>query len=101
MPTTKADIQNWFDVGLLKGHKWLLVVCDTFSYEDYPVYANTVEEFDHKYAEHNSKNMQRIMETYDLSKEPDLQLKQHRTWEYPENSRFKPMPDDPIAKWLE
>lgn len=49
-----------------KGHKFLIVMCDTFSYEDYPVYLDTRKEVDEYLKEHNYKNMQSLVEVIEL-----------------------------------
>jgi hypothetical protein len=45
----------------------MIVVCDTFDHEDYPVYAFGPEDCWGKYRSHDGVNMQRIMEVYDLN----------------------------------
>jgi hypothetical protein len=46
----------------------MIVVCDTFDHDDYPVYTNAGDEFWKKHDAVNGQNMQRIMEVYDLNK---------------------------------
>ncbi len=46
----------------------MIVVCDSFDHEDYPVYVDPGEDFWDVFAEYSGKNMQRIMEVYDLQK---------------------------------
>jgi hypothetical protein len=61
------DIAGWWEEGKAKEADFMIVVCDTFDHDDYPVFTNRANfwtEYDH-YAD---KNMQRIMEVYDLSK---------------------------------
>jgi hypothetical protein len=101
--TTRQDIQEWVERGRSSGLRWLIVVCDTFDYEDYPVYANTVEEFDKAYNSHNNTNMQRIMEVYDLDGDIQSQMSQSRSFAYPEQSRFNPnrQGENPLVKWLD
>lgn len=66
--TTIHEIRSWFDRGVETGAKHMIVVCDSFDYEDYPVYVPTTEAFGEVFDQYNGKNMQRIMEVYDLSK---------------------------------
>jgi hypothetical protein len=54
----------------------MLVICDTFDHDDYPVYVSSVEEA-RKKAE-NPGSMQRLMEVYNLSMDREEQLNQHR-----------------------
>lgn len=56
---------QWLKEGKLKGAKYLIVVCDTFDYSDYPVYAFSEAEKDREVAAHTG-NMQRVMETIKL-----------------------------------
>ena len=61
---TEQDKADWIREGLEKGANYLLIVCDTFSYEDYPVFATTYN-IRKKTAEF-SKDMQMIHETINL-----------------------------------
>lgn len=81
--TTQADIAGWFDEGKKHGHTHLLVVCDTFDHEDYPVYASSDAEALAQYAHYNGLNMQRVMEVYDLHKDKAAQLAEHRSMHLP------------------
>jgi CO dehydrogenase nickel-insertion accessory protein CooC1 len=71
---------EWFDRGVEEGADYMIVVCDTFDYEDYPVYA-TAAEFKEKYESHNG--MQRIMEVYDLHRDKAEQLRERRAMNLP------------------
>ena len=61
---TEKDKENWIKEGLEKQAEYLLIVCDTFSYEDYPVFA-TVEDIGEKTVECTT-DMQMIHEAVDL-----------------------------------
>ena len=69
MSASLADIARWFREGVKQGSRYMLVVCDTFDHDDYPVYVSTdvacLERYDH-YSNHAS--MQRVMEVYDLTR---------------------------------
>ena len=71
MGTTAEDIKGWFDDGVKQKADYMLVVCDTFDWEDYPVYCSTAEYWKERKA--HSANMQRIMESYDLHQSKDSQ----------------------------
>jgi len=45
----------------------LIVVCDQFDWEDYPVYVTATEDVNEKRKLYNGANMQKIMEVYVLS----------------------------------
>jgi hypothetical protein len=60
----------------------MIVVCDTFDYEDYPVYVKPGEDV-HKIASgYDRVNMQKVMEVYNLSMDRETQLNQHRAFNY-------------------
>ena len=80
MATTRQDIQDWIDRGLSEGASHLVVVCDTFDYEDYPVFCTTVEEAKKRYNEPGS--MQKVMEVYKLSGDIEEQLDRKRCFEF-------------------
>lgn len=70
MTTTQDQIRSWLEEGRSRGATHVLVVCDTFDYEDYPVYVQTGEDAkeiaQERYGWPGSKDMQRVMECYDL-----------------------------------
>jgi len=74
--TPKEMIKEWFDKGVAQNAKFMLVVCDTYDHDDYPVYAMTLEEAWQRY--HSPGDMQRVMEVYDLQMDQNAQLNQHR-----------------------
>lgn len=55
----------------------LVVVCDSFDYEDYPVYVDATEDVHAVVAKYNGPNMQRVMEVYDLT-ESTMPLEEQR-----------------------
>ena len=81
--TTKAEIDDWFVRGEKQRAAYMLVVCDTFDYEDYPVYAATAEECLAKYK--TPGEMQRVMEVYDLTADKAAQLREARAMHLPTN----------------
>lgn len=82
MGTTKEDIKEWIKRGKEQGATHMIVVCDTFDWEDYPVYVMPTEDARKKFANYNGPNMQKVMEVYNLNKDIDYQLKQHRSFEF-------------------
>lgn len=79
--TTRQEISNWFDAGVQRGAKHMLVICDTYDHEDYPVYTQTDEECLERYKTPGS--MQRVMEVYDLALDRDVQLDTTRVCNLP------------------
>jgi hypothetical protein len=66
--TSKETICGWLVEGKASGASHVIVVCDTFSYEDYPVFVGPNDNLGDALSRH-SVNMQRVMGVYDLSKE--------------------------------
>lgn len=63
--TTAAELKGWFDQGVTQGSKWMIILVDTWDYDNYPVYFTDPVELYKRYD--NAGNMQRVMEVYDLS----------------------------------
>ena len=78
------DISRWFDMGVKKGAKFLIVACDTFDHEDYPIYCSDDKECLKEYDSHNNVNMQRVVEVYDLTLDKHAQMSKSRVFNLPE-----------------
>lgn len=74
--TTRQEISDWFDRGVKQKASHMLVICDTFDHDDYPVYVSSEAEA-HKKAD-NPGSMQRVMEVYRLDMDRETQLNQPR-----------------------
>lgn len=59
MRESHETVQAWCREKFAGGSVFMLVVCDTFDYEQYPV-GLTAEDFWEQYRQHNGHNMQRI-----------------------------------------
>jgi len=66
MQTTREDRDRWIATGRERGATHIIVACDTFEYDDYPVYVMPGEDLEEKKAKYNGVNMQMIMEVIDL-----------------------------------
>jgi hypothetical protein len=82
MATTKADIKRWLKQGKAEGATHVVVVCDTFDWEDYPVYVKPEEDVKEVEKKYSGPNMQRVMEVYNLKKDLAEQLLEHRSFNY-------------------
>lgn len=80
MAADKAEIRRWFERGKGDGAAFMLVACDTYSWEDYPVHCASAEALRARAAELHGPNMQKVMECYDLSMDMELQLSEARAW---------------------
>lgn len=72
MAATRQEIDGWFDRGVAQKALHMLVVCDSFDYDDYPVFTNTDDECLQKYK--YPGEMQRVMEVYDLRADKSEQM---------------------------
>lgn len=77
--TTRAQISYWLKSGNSGERTHMIVVCDTFDHEDYPVYV--VEGYNiHKEVARYNCNMNRVMEVYSYAMDLDKQLAQKRAY---------------------
>lgn len=73
MPTTLSDLKRWFKAGKLLDATHMLVVCDGFDNEDYPVYVKPGENVRERIASFKVENMQRVLEVYSYGKSWEAQ----------------------------
>ncbi|MDQ5944571.1 MAG: hypothetical protein QG658_640 [Patescibacteria group bacterium] len=78
MATTIPMLVRWFSVGVEQGATHMIVVCDTFDWEDYPIYVKPGEDVHEKFDEFHERNMQKVMEVYDLRLNRDDQMAERR-----------------------
>lgn len=78
MATTIPMLVQWFNDGVAQGATHMIVVCDTFDWEDYPVYVKPTEDVHEKFAEFHERNMQKVMEVYNLHLNRDDQMAERR-----------------------
>lgn len=64
--TTLVTLKQWYRRAVKEKASHMLVVCDTFNYDDYPVMVKKDEDVKKAIADH-SGNMQRVMEVYKMS----------------------------------
>lgn len=77
---TKSKISEWFDKGLKENATHMIVACDTWDYEDYPIYVKKDENVREKAT--SVGGMQKIMEVYNLSMDKDKQLEEDKVFNY-------------------
>jgi hypothetical protein len=83
--TTRNEIEQWFDEGASDNFDRMIIVCDTFDYEDFPVFA-TENDFWIKYRNSKNQPMQKIMEVYNLNGNKEEQLNSYRVFNLPEET---------------
>jgi hypothetical protein len=84
MAASRVDISGWFDRGVKQGATHMIVICDTYDYEDYPKFINadTPEQAKKLADAENGVNMQQVMEVYNLKMDKQSQMDQHRAFNY-------------------
>lgn len=82
MAATKQDIREWLARGKKENATHVIVVCDSFDYDDYPVMVKKGQDAFAIAKEYDEKNMQRVMEVYNLSMDIEKQLNEHRAFHY-------------------
>jgi len=78
MMITREEIREWLKEGIEKGASHVIVVCDTFSYEYYPVFVYPTEDVAEIVKHYRAASMQRVEEIYDLSLPLESQLNEIR-----------------------
>jgi hypothetical protein len=82
MSTTKTELKQWFQRGLQQGATHMIVVCDTYDWEDYPVYIEPHQNCREEAKQYDGANMQKIMEVYSMKLPMDQQLNEARAFHY-------------------
>ncbi len=82
MAADREEIRGWIEQGKAQGATHMIVVCDDFSYEDYPVYVSPSEIAREQAAKYSGQNMQRVMEVYFLNGDIEAQLAMFRSFTY-------------------
>jgi hypothetical protein len=78
--TNRVEIAQWLAHAQDEGASHLLIVCDGFDYEEYPVLVMPEENVEEKIDEYNAKAMQNVMEVYHMQIDIPMQLGQTRAW---------------------
>lgn len=67
MTASLQDIEGWYEEAKRRGAAYLIIVCDTFDYDNYPVYVQKVEDFQAAFNQYQKpQNMSSIDEVYDM-----------------------------------
>ena len=83
MAATKDEISIWFDRGVAQKATHMIVVCDTLDHEDYPCFASSDADAIEQHSYYDGKNMQRVMEVYDLRAGKAEQMSERRAMRLP------------------
>lgn len=85
MAASAGDIREWVERGKKEGATHVLIVCDTYDHDDYPVFVLKHEDVRTKAAPYErGENMSRLMEVYSLTGKHDVedQFREHRAFHY-------------------
>jgi hypothetical protein len=82
-----SQIRRWFAMGLEQKSTHMLVVCDGYNHEDYPVFVSREKDANKIYEDILGWDMQSVMEVYDLSLDLDSQLRENRAFHLPAKER--------------
>ena len=67
MAATRKEVNEWIKLAKENGIKYIISVCDTFDFDDYPVYCKNTKELKRKLINFNDVNMQRINEIIQIN----------------------------------
>jgi hypothetical protein len=76
----KEELSQYVEIWKESNRRFMIIVCDTFDYEDYPVFCD--EEKCLEKVE-NPGEMQKIMEVYDNQLDIDSQINEYRAYHLP------------------
>lgn len=79
MAATKRQIEQWFLEGKKNGYDRMIILCDTYDYTDFPDFY-----YDSNYHMFRLKEMEKVMEVYDLNGDIEHQLNLYRAY-FPPN----------------
>lgn len=80
--TTRAEIHAWLLSARASGATHVIIVCDTFDHEDYPVEVMPDQNVRVIEAHMRDLSMQRVMEVYCLADDLEEQLDEYRCFRY-------------------
>lgn len=69
MTATRQDVDRWIEEAKENGAQYIISVCDTFDWDDYPVYVMPDEDLEKIKEGYNGVNMQKINEVITIVRE--------------------------------
>ena len=76
----REEIREWLQSAKAMGSTHMLVVCDTYDWEDYPVFVGVDQDINERIEHFHGPNMQKVMEVYSMSEDLEEQLEKHLNW---------------------
>ena len=77
-----VQIEAWLAEGVKLGARWVLIGCDDFNNDDFPVYVAPTDDPHERWIE-ITDNGDRVHEGYDLELDLTAQLAERRAWHLP------------------
>lgn len=93
MTASRRNIEDWLDEGKAKGAARVIIACDTWDHDNYPVFVMPGESAAEKAS--GLGNMQAVDEVYDLSRDISVQLMERRAEHWGDDRLYRAAP---IAK---
>lgn len=84
MAANREDIERWLEAARQENATHVIIVCDTYDWDDYPVDVYAGQDVRKIESHYNGKNMQKVMEVYSLTGKHSIeeQLNTHRAFFY-------------------
>ena len=77
MAASAEDIRSWLNRAKAKPNcTHVVVVCDTYDWEDYPVFVMQNEDIQEQVDHYNGSSMQKVLEVYKLDLDLDTQMQE-------------------------
>lgn len=67
MAASWEEVRGWINEGRKRGATHIISVCDTFDYDDYPIYVMPNQDLEEERKKYDGRNMQRINEVIELT----------------------------------
>ncbi|KKM82799.1 hypothetical protein LCGC14_1315970 [marine sediment metagenome] len=80
MSASEKEIKGWIEEAQRQKSSHLLIITDTFDYDNYPVFAHGKKDCMKKIEEYNDINMQKVEEVYNMRRSIKKQFKENRSW---------------------
>lgn len=103
MAASRSDISGWYDQAVAEEATHMIVVTDTYDYDDYPIFVPSGENVRAKVDHYNSQPMQSVIEVYDLSLPKDEQMAEDRAMHIPPPGEDDPIPftEETVEEYLD
>ena len=80
MAASKEDVTRWLEQAKKEGATHVVIVCDLFDYEDYPVEVKPGQDVQEIVRQYRTRIMTRVQEVYSLSRDLEEQLNELIAW---------------------